>query len=140
MHFSVRILYNFKLNLSYTTPWGQCVCPDPSKGIWKMKNIHLTNFFLSLRKKKGQSQQMSLFFFLVIESSVITYTNTYRYVKKLPPKKKRLHLINGSHLCDVTFHQHFHLSLWPLCPGQTTICYVLGFCVHLCRVFPRAQG
>lgn len=89
LHFCVRILYNFKLNLSYTTPWGHCACPDPSEGIWKMKNIHLTNFFSQSEKKKGPISTDVSVFFLVIESSVITYTNTYRYVKKTPPKKEK---------------------------------------------------
>lgn len=40
-------------------------------------------FFLSLKKKGPISV------FLVIESSVITYTYTYRYVKKTPPKKEK---------------------------------------------------
>lgn len=62
--------------------------PRSIRGDLENEKYTFNKFLSQSEKKKGQSQQMSLFF-LVIEFSVITYTNTYRYVKKTPPKKEK---------------------------------------------------
>lgn len=63
--------------------------PRSIRGDLENEKYTFNKFLSQSEKKKGPISTDVSVFFLVIESSVITYTNTYRYVKKTPPKKEK---------------------------------------------------
>lgn len=63
--------------------------PRSIRGDLENEKYTFNKFLSQSEKKKRANLNRCLCFFLVIESSVITYTNTYRYVKKTPPKKEK---------------------------------------------------